>query len=177
MLGVVEMIKKMIGLSTLLMIIVLVACGETEPDLTTAAGRLQYVGETSPSGGAFVVDQFADDLTEETLREILELVDLRSFADYEIYLRQEFQGLMDFGIVVSFTDEEAIEVINLAIEGDAESIEVFRMMVEMFEAIASLIGDYNGRYLIRVYSPEVDDLLFRLFHHSAIVEIIDLEDE
>ena len=172
------MVKKTLRVLTILIVFLLIACGDTEleRDLSTAAGRLQYEGETQPSGGAFRVNQFADDLTENDLREIFELADLHTFADYEIYLRQEFEGLLDFGIVVSFTDEELIEIVNLAIEGDTEAIEMFKSIIEMFEDIARTINTYNSRYLIRVFSPEVDDMLFRLFHSRAIVEIIDLEE-
>jgi len=172
------MVKKTLRGLAILIVLLLVACGgtELERDLSTADGRLQYEGETQPSGGTFVVNQFADDLTENDLREIFELADLHVFADYEIYLRQEFEGLLDFGIVVSLTDEELIEIVNLAIEGDAEAIEAFRSIVETFEDIASIINAYNGRYLIRVFSPKADDMLFRLFSSRAIVEIIDLEE-
>lgn len=166
--------RKLKTISLLLLIVAVMmaisACAfSPAPDLSTAISRLQHEGHSRPGGGTIIINQFADDLNEERVAGVLELSLLSNLAEYEIYRRQS----IDYGIFVLITDQEVIDIINEAIDGDEYAIAGFAEIVEYFEHIARLLNQYNGRYLIRVFSPDVETLLFRLFHSQAIVEIIE----
>ena len=164
--------KIIIILLAISLILVLVACdmfNGGEPDLSTASGRLQHEGQSRSSGAGTFFNQFVENLDEERVADVLELAMLGTLATYEIYQRQS----MDYGILVSFTEQEVIDIINDAIDGDADAIDEFKEIIAYFEDIAGLLNQYNGRFWIRVFSPEVEELLFRLHAPQAIVEIID----
>jgi len=166
--------KKILGIFTIGALVLLTACN-AEPDLSTAVGRLNHEGE-STSSRIVRVNQFADDLTEDHINEVLDPLVEEGFFEYETYIRQAGEGLFDFGIVVSLVDEDLIEAVNLAIEGDSEGLNEFRALIEIFELFARVFDDYNGLYNIRVFSPEVEEMLFVVFAPQASRVIIDLEE-
>ena len=163
-------LKLISKISLVLAALLLLGACAAPADLSTAGGRLEHEGRSQAGGGVIPIDQFADDMNEARIAGVLAGAQLSAIADYEIY---ENHSLI-YGIVVSFTDQEIIDMINRAIDGDEDAIEEFLELVTYFEEdIGRPLSHYNGRFLLRAFSPEVEDMLFRLWHRTAAIEIIE----